>query len=131
MEGSIVPAFDEFDGLRISSMTGLGLDELVGRMSVAVGGAREAEKADDGFVIHRPIDEGISVERLDGGSIFVVHGRAAKRAVSLSDLTNLEALDYARHRLERLGVNAALVRAGARNGDTIRIGDFEFDYEED
>ena len=51
--------------------------------------------------------------------------------MALSDLTNLEALDYARGRLNRLGVDRALVRAGVRDGDTVRIGCFAFDYAED
>jgi GTP-binding protein len=60
-----------------------------------------------------------------------VLGRPALRAVALSDMTNIEALDFARHRLKDLGVNRALARAGARVGDTVRIGDFEFEYEDD
>ena len=60
-----------------------------------------------------------------------VLGRPALRAVALSDLTNLEALDYARRRLRDLGVDRALARAGARSGDTVRIGGFEFEYEVD
>jgi GTP-binding protein len=51
--------------------------------------------------------------------------------VALSDLTNIEALTYAQGRLRRLGVDRALSRAGARDGDRVRIGTFEFDYEQD
>ena len=58
-------------------------------------------------------------------------GRQAERAVALSDLTNPEALDYAQQRLARLGVDKALARAGARPGDTVHIGGFTFEYEED
>ena len=66
-----------------------------------------------------------------GWGFWVVEGRAAERAVALSDLTNEEALDYARQRLERLGVNRALLRAGAREGDVVRIGRLELEYAED
>ena len=68
--------------------------------------------------------------RDDDGAWRVV-GRSVERAVALSDLTNLEALDYARGRLNRMGVDRALVRAGVRDGDTVRIGSFAFDYAED
>ncbi|HEY1732888.1 MAG TPA: Obg family GTPase CgtA [Acidimicrobiales bacterium] len=51
--------------------------------------------------------------------------------MALSDLTNIEALTYAQGRLRRLGVDRALSRAGARDGDRVRIGTFEFDYEQD
>ena len=72
----------------------------------------------------------MKIERDDDGS-FRVLGRQAERAVALSDLTNLEALDYAHARLKKLGVDKALVRAGAREGDTVHIGGLTFDFEED
>jgi len=62
---------------------------------------------------------------------FVVEGRSAQRAVALSDLTNADALAYAQHRLKRLGVDRALARAGARDGDLVHVGGFTFTYERD
>lgn len=84
----------------------------------------------EGFVVHRPVPEGIRIEREDDGSFRVV-GRQAERAVALSDLTNPEALDYAQGRLKRLGVDKALARAGAREGDVVHIGGLTFEYEDD
>jgi GTP-binding protein len=132
LEGIVEGAADTsgFDGPRISSITGEGLPELVTRMREMVESAREAEPEAEGFVIHRPVGEGIRIERDDDGT-FVVVGRQAERAVALSDLTNLEALDYAQARLKRLGVDKALARAGAQPGDMVRIGPHTFEYEED
>ncbi len=95
-----------------------------------VEGTRDAEPEPEGFVTLRPAPEGIRIGRRDDGS-FEVLGREAARAVGLSDLTNPEALDVARERLARLGVDRALARAGARNGDIVHIGGFSFDYESD
>ena len=55
----------------------------------------------------------------------------ATRAVALSDLTRPEALAEAHRRLQRLGVDRALARAGARPGDPVRIGSLVFDYQDD
>lgn len=121
---------ERFDGLVISAVTGLGIRQLLGALATEVRAAREAAVVDDGFVVHRPAGEGVRVERVADG-VFEVLGRPALRAVALSDLTNIEALDYARRRLRDLGVDRALARAGAKSGDTVRIGDFEFDYEDD
>ena len=63
-------------------------------------------------MIHRPVPEGVTVERVGDGE-FRVHGRAALRAVALSDITNTDALAYADDRLKKLGVDKALARAGA------------------
>jgi GTP-binding protein len=116
--------------LRVSAVTGEGLPVLVGRMTELVQAARSDEPEPEAFVVHRPVREGVVVERLDDGS-FRVLGRDAERAVALSDLTNPQALDYAHGRLRRLGVDRALARAGVQPGDTVHIGGLSFDYEPD
>ncbi len=111
----------------ISAVTGTGLDALVGHLADLVDGARQEEPRAEGFVVHRPAPAGISVARDDDGALRV-HGRAAERAVALSDVSSPDAQAYVRDRLDRLGVTKALVRAGARRGDEVRIGSFSFDY---
>ncbi len=86
--------------VRISSMTGEGLPRLVGLMADAVAAARAVEPEPEAFVVYRPVAEGIRIEREDDGAYRVV-GRQAERAIALSDLTNLEALDYAHVRLKQ------------------------------
>lgn len=122
----------DFDGLQISSITGAGLPQLLGLMADAVKQVRadQAEIDDTEIVIHRPVAETISVERTTEDQ-YVVHGRAALRAVRLSDLTEPGALEHAQNRLDSLGVNKALRAAGAREGDLVHIGDLSFEYEED
>jgi GTP-binding protein len=120
----------EPDGLRFSALTGEGLRALLGRMAETVQSARIELPTPRRFVVHRPEPGGVSVER-DATGGWTVLGRAALRAVALSDLTNPEALEYAQSRLRGLGVDRALHRAGARPGDLVRIGDFEFEYEPD
>jgi GTP-binding protein len=120
------------DHLEISAVTGQGLDELVGAMARAVDESRSSDETPTSApVVHRPVgDDDVSVERdLDGA--WLVRGRAAARAVALSDLTNLEALAYAQKRLKSLGVDKRLERAGARHGETVRIGAFEFTWADD
>ena len=43
----------------------------------------------------------------------------------------IDALEYAQRRLRNLGVDRALARGGAREGDLVRIGGFTFEYEPD
>ena len=124
-------ATEPWDGARISAVTGAGLAELTGALADLVRQARaEVPQADAAFVIHRPVPEGVTVERLGDGE-YRVHGRAALRAVALSDITNNDALAYADARLKKLGVDKALARAGARSGDVVWVGEFSFDYEGD
>ena len=122
----------DFDGLMISSVTGAGLRELVGRLGELVREARqiEAEAGETAIVIHRPVSETVDVDRIADNE-YVVHGRQALRAVRLSDLTDPDALAHAQNRLESIGVHRALRKAGAREGDIVHIGDLSFEYEED
>ena len=108
-------------------MTGPGIRELVGRLAQLVAEARAAAAGgqETAIVIHRPLPEGFAVERLGSGEFRVV-GRVAERAVALNDLTTDEAADYVQGRLRRLGVDRALARAGARDGDEVHIGELSF-----
>jgi len=123
----------DWDGPAVSAVTGAGLPSLVGRLADLVSEARTAEAAtgpSGGFVIHRPEAEGVVVERAPDGA-WVVRGRKAERAVAVSDITNVDALAYVQHRLKQMGVDRALARAGARDGEMVHIGGFTFEYAPD
>jgi GTP-binding protein len=117
-----------WSGPRVSAVTGVGVPWLVGELGRLVALARSMEPASPGFVIHRPEADGVTVERVAEHEYRVL-GRAALRAVALSDLTNPEALAFADGRLKRLGVDRALARAGAAAGDVVWVGGFSFEYE--
>ena len=114
-----------WDGHRISAVTGEGLESLIGDLSQLVEQARLEEDQPSQYVVHRPVPEGIQVSRLDDGS-FEVLGRQALRAVALSDLTDIDALNHAQERLEQLRVPRALARAGAKAGYIVFICSFKF-----
>ena len=113
------------DGL--SAITRQGVDELVHRLAQAVQDARQSVETPSAFVVHRPVAQGFRIEREGGG--WRVVGRQAERAVALSDLTNPDALAYAQRRLQKMGVDRALARAGVQEGELVRIGQLEFEYE--
>lgn len=114
----------------ISAVTRQGIPALLYRLADLVAEAREVKASPDTFVVHRPEPVGVRIERGDDGA-YVVVGRAAERAVAVSDLTDPQAVAYVADRLRRLGVDRALTRAGARQGNLVRIGEMSFDFEED
>jgi len=114
----------------ISAVERQGLEPLLWRLVELSKQSREADGAPEGFVIHRPEPGGFKVVREDSGAYRIV-GRAAERAVALSDLTDIGALSHARKQLDKLGVNKALRKRGLRDGDVVLIGSFGFEYEED
>jgi GTP-binding protein len=113
--------------LCISAVTRLGVDDLVNTLATEVQMARTAIEEPVAFIVHRPVAQGFHVERESNG--WRVVGRQAERAVALSDLTNPDALAYAQRRLQKMGVDRALARAGVAEGELVRIGDFEFEYQ--
>tara|TARA_B100001996_G_scaffold347983_1_gene305870 strand:- start:437 stop:1531 length:1095 start_codon:yes stop_codon:yes gene_type:complete len=119
-----------WDGATISAVTGQGLNTLIGQMRQLVEKARTQDEQPTQYVVHRPTPEGIQVVRQDDGS-FEVLGRQALRAVALSDLTDIDAMNHAQERLQQLRVPRALGRAGAVAGDIVVIGSFQFEYEPD
>jgi GTP-binding protein len=122
-------ATEPFDGLTISGVTRDGIDEFLGAVATLVEQARAAEGEVEPFVVLRPEEKGFSVVR-EGAHTWRVKGRPAERAVALADLTNPEAMAYVQQKLQRMGVERALARAGASEGDVVRIGDHELTYEE-
>ncbi len=117
---------------RLSSVTGEGVQEVLGELSRMVTEARASETVPEAPVVHRPLPpaQEVTVRRLDA-RIWAVEGRAARRAVALSDLTDPGAVAYVQDRLRSLGVERVLARAGAAYGDEVRIGDFSFTYLDD
>ncbi len=118
--------------LTISASTRAGVSELLGRLATLVTRARaEAAMATSGeVVIHRPAPEGVAVQKAGAGA-WVVLGRDAERAVAFSDLEDAGAQAEAVRRLRRLGVDRALARAGARDGDEVTVGAMTFTWGEE
>jgi GTP-binding protein len=120
---------DDPDALVISAVTRQGVDRFLGRLGALVDEARTAEPVLEPVVVIRPVEEGFRITR-DADAVWRVSGRDAERVVAMADLTNDEAMAYVQHRLRAMGVERALARAGAREGDVVRIGPVELDYVE-
>jgi len=58
----------------------------------------------------------------------VVTGPKVERMVAMTNLDNREALRYLHRRLERMGVIEKLRALGAKEGDTVTVGDIEFAF---
>ena len=116
------------DLMEISAVTGEGVEGLLYRIADAVDQAERSSDRREGYVLHRPLQTTFTVDRTD--HVWVVEGRAAERAVAFNDLTLAEAAGLAARRLTWIGVDEALRRAGAQEGDEVRIGDHVFEFSE-
>src|SRR3954447_14963391 len=115
-----------FPVLVTSSATGSGLPELRGELLARVPleepepeGAGEDEVAD--FAVFRPVAaREFTITRGPGGE-WIVRGDAVERLFLRWDLDNEEAQAHVERRLQRMGVIAALQRAGFEPGDDVEI----------
>jgi GTP-binding protein len=122
------PTVDSLPGSHgISALTGDGLPDLLHQVAAMVEESRRVSPDRPGFLLHRPVEDGFTVRREGKG--WLVEGRAALRAVAFADLTVPTAAAMAAERLRRLGVDRSLEAAGAEPGDTVRIGELEFEFQ--
>ncbi|MGZ7011405.1 MAG: GTPase ObgE, partial [Ilumatobacteraceae bacterium] len=94
-------AVADWDGLRISAVTGEGVRTLVGQLAALVHEARTEQTTAAGIVILRPEAEGGRVERL-GEHEFRLLGRQFERIVALNDVCTPDAMSYIEFQMKRL-----------------------------
>ena len=73
-------------------------------------------------------ERGFTIRNLCGG-VFKVDGRGIERMVIMTEWENEEAVAFLQKRLVRAGVEQALIEAGARDGDEIRIVERSFEFD--
>jgi GTP-binding protein len=117
----------------VSAATGEGMDAMTLAVAEKVFEIRSAAPAPSAehqvvYSYERPQDEDLRVERLGPGE-YEVHGATFVRWVIMTDVNNDEAVAYLQRRLRRAGVEEALMRAGAVDGDSVTIGPVTFDFE--
>ncbi|MFF3454171.1 GTPase ObgE [Streptomyces sp. NPDC002730] len=134
----IRPELEErgYQVFEISAIARTGLKEFSFALAGIIAEARAAKPAEEATrIVIRPKavdDTGFTVTQEEDG-IFRVRGEKPERWVRQTDFSNDEAVGYLADRLNRLGVEDALMKAGARGGDGVAIGPEEnavvFDWE--
>ncbi|MDP9816482.1 GTP-binding protein [Spirilliplanes yamanashiensis] len=124
----------EARGLRVfevSAVTREGLKELVYALAEMVEQHRAiAPDPEPTRIVIRPTavdDAGFTVTAAADGA-WEIRGVRVERWVRQTNFDNEEAVGYLADRLNRLGVEDALAKAGANPGDLVRIGTHEFDW---
>ena len=69
-----------------------------------------------------------TVSQLDDGA-FEIKGRRVERWIFQTDFENDEAVGFLADRLAKIGVEEKLIKAGARPGDDVTIGQVTFEWE--
>ena len=110
----------------ISAATGEGVRELVGAIAALL--AKTPAEVPRERIVHRfSMEADFQIERVGSGE-YAVRGARVERLVAMTDLENEEAVDVLVRKLVRMGLEQELEEAGVEEGDTVRIGAYEFTY---
>jgi GTP-binding protein len=115
----------------VSAITREGLKALTYALGEAVAANRLATApTEEARIVLNPKavdDAGFTVE-VDAEGVYVVRGKQVERWILQTMFDNDEAVGWLADRLDRLGIEAAVGKKGAKSGDVVQIGDREFDY---
>ncbi|NLG83556.1 MAG: GTPase ObgE [Firmicutes bacterium] len=116
-----------FEVFCVSTATGEGLAPLL-RRTAALLLTLPRPAPLPGVISPEQIPMPLSIEK--EGEVWVIKGGGIERRLAMTDLGNEEALRYWQGWLARKGILDALREAGIRPGDTVRIGETEWTWED-
>ncbi len=118
------------DVVVISAATRFGIDELVKKIYEKLSELPPLKPMQfEPFVYSSPNTEGFSIRRDSDGAFEVVGGMVDDLARKIV-LDDYDSMNYFQRRLKESGVIKSLRLAGAKDGDTVRILDVEFEFVE-
>ena len=114
---------------KISAATKQGVDEL---MDVVAKELKELPKEElidyEDRKVYTLEEEKEGIEITREKDMWVVDGPSVQRLMSRVNLEDNESMYYFQKNLDALGVNAALKKAGVKEGDTVRVVDWELEW---
>lgn len=117
---------------KISSATGEGLDELINHLSDVVKLLPQEDIFDleDNklYTLEDEEDEiGFTVEKVNDDEYYV-SGPKVEKLMGRVNISDTESFAYLQKMLKKLGIEDELKRQGVKEGDTVRILDWHFEY---
>jgi len=124
---------DELPYFAVSAVTGEGIDSMIRSIAEKVfelrtASAQSAESFEQVWQHDRRRDKEYVVVNM-GGGVFRIDGKGIERMVVQTEWENEEAVAFLQRRFGKAGIDKALIDAGARDGDEIRILGRSFDFD--
>ncbi len=115
---------------KISGVTGEGVEALINRAEQALKELPHEELVEEEERIVYTLDETEDFTvTIDGGK-FVVEGKAVYRIMSRVNMDDNESMYYFHKCLENVGINSKLKEMGIKEGDIVKMLDWEFEWYE-
>ena len=116
---------------KISAVTGEGLNELFNHVAEVIKDLPKEEVVDiDDRIIYtlEEEEEQFKVEIVDGE--FIVTGPAVERLMGRVNIGDNESYSYMEKMLKKIGIEDELKRRGVKEGDTVKILEWQFEWYE-
>ena len=116
---------------KISGVTGEGVDELMNYVSKILKtlpkeNLIEIKEKEKVYTLKDEDDFTITKEK----RAFVVKGEKVDRIMRKVNIEDYESLFYLHRKLDEIGLNQALKKQGIKDGDIVKIGDYEMEWED-
>ncbi len=113
----------------ISAFTGEGVSELMAEVLKELDGMKPQEEiplADGSFAVFHPQPKGDNIRVVRDGDVLVIENDSLERIIAGTDASNAEAKRQLIGLVSRPHIRKALEKAGAKPGDRVRCGNFEW-----
>ena len=116
---------------KISGVTGEGVEELMNYVSKILKtlpkeNLIEIKEKEKVYTLKDEDDFTITKEK----RAFVVKGEKVDRIMRKVNIEDYESLFYLHRKLDEIGLNQALKKQGIKDGDIVKIGDYEMEWED-
>jgi GTP-binding protein len=116
----------EYEIFPVSAATGDGLEKLIYKVAELIEKIPVKATEDAPITVVHRAEPRFSVYREEG--IYYIKGKEIERHVAMTDMDNEEAVERLQRIIKRMGLEDELKSAGIKEGDTVKIGKFEFEY---
>ena len=120
---------------KISGATGEGVEELMNHVSQVLKTLPKEQlveietNKEKVYTLDTQEDNNFEIKREDKNT-FVVTGEAVDRIMRRVNITDNESLFYLHRKLDEIGFNQALKKAGVKDGDNVKIAQYEMIWED-
>jgi len=120
-----------YDAMAISALARTDTQELLKKAAAMLVEAPVPEEAEPELPVYRPVEDprAFTISREPAGG-WRITSPAIERAAEMTPWDQPGSVRRFQRMLERLGVDRRLKEAGAQEGDTVYIGEFELEYQE-
>ena len=110
----------------VSAVTNQGLKDVFNKVSIMLKDIPEEEKEE--IIEEVEIKDTPEFEIVYKNNMYIISGKVVEKVMRNINFDDYESVQYFQRFLDMKGINKQLDKMGINEGDTVRIGEVEFEY---